>query len=430
VTVCDPDCQDVRLPTPIPYSAVTQLEALKTGVGRVAGSQTWSDLPSDVLPEVEGGARLDTEARDVDGRAWHHVYIVGLREQNAVAILWRQPTEVYQPTLLDAVLAGSHLPPAPVYTDGDLSVSRELGADFTMLMPGFWVGAEQPQVDGTPLNGVLRFGPDRVTVSIGEADGTFGWCEAACEELHGLTSLDAVEAALRRRRELGPATATRLGGEPARSFSAVRQPARRYVIAMHGGRPVGVMIDQGDWVVAEGTVDQMLMGFEFIDEPKPTVPEQSFSALDGRVDVGLPSTWTVARSDPDTFYRGSRQRMTLRVGSTDGSILTCEKPAGPWELCRTVEVTSLDELAAAVRPAPIDDHGVGPPAGRTERATLGGEPSVVVRIQAYEYPAHGGQEVAYIATFHDGRPYLVRIHTTANEVVDLGAVIAGFRFTD
>jgi hypothetical protein len=299
-----------------------------------------------------------------------------------------------------------------------------------MPMPGFWGEAAQPDVGGRPLSGVLDLGPDRVTVSIGETDGTFGWCDSDCREITAVTSLDALEGAVRSFRELGPSSHTTLGGEAARTFESVRRPHRRYAIAMHAGRPVGVMIDPGDWVIAEGVVDQMFRGFEFLDEPAPESPKHVFSALDRRVEVGLPSTWTAVSGDPDSFRRSTRQRMTVRVGSTDGSILTCDKPAGPWELCREVKVRSLDELASAVRPAPIDDHGVPPPAGRSERGTLGGEPSVVVRIPAYEYPAKSGQEVVYVATFHDGRPYLLRIHTTANEVVDLGAVIAGFRFTD
>jgi hypothetical protein len=61
---------------------------------------------------------------------------------------------------------------------------------------------------------------------------------------------------------------------------------------------------------------------------------------------------------------------------------------------------------------------------------LGGEPSVVTRIQAYEPPARGAQEVVYIVAIHDGRPVIVRIHTTAANVVDLDSVIAGFRFVD
>jgi hypothetical protein len=32
--------------------------------------------------------------------------------------------------------------------------------------------------------------------------------------------------------------------------------------------------------------------------------------------------------------------------------------------------------------------------------------------------------------FHDGRPYLIRMRTHANEVVGLESVIDGFRFLD
>jgi hypothetical protein len=73
---------------------------------------------------------------------------------------------------------------------------------------------------------------------------------------------------------------------------------------------------------------------------------------------------------------------------------------------------------------------VGPPEPRRDDVTLDGEPSVVTRIQAYEYPAKSGQEVAYIVAMHEGRPYIVRIHTTENEVAGLESVIAGFQFVD
>ena len=431
VTICDPDCHDVELPMPIPYSGASLLDALRQGVASNAGSNAWVDLPADVLPELEGGARLDVTRPDPDGRRWRHVYIVGLRERNAVSIVWRQPQDAFDESLLDGVLRALVVPPAPVYTDGDLIASNEAGSDFTMPMPGFWITSEQPDIDGSPLSGVLDFGPGRVLVSIGDTDGTFGWCDGGCQEVHGVTSLDALEAALRDVRELGPSSDTALGGEAARSFSSVRQSARRYVVAMHRGRPVGVMIDPGGWEIATGTVEQMLDGFAFVDPPPPTPPEHVLSALDGRVELALPSSWYVIDGDPDGFHlRTLKQRMTVIAGSADGEIRTCTDPAAPWELCREVKVTSLDALAEAVQPAPIKDHGIGPPSGRTERGTLGGEPSIVVRIHAYEHPAHGGQEVVYIATFHDGRPYLVRIHTTANEVRDLGEIIAGFRFVD
>jgi hypothetical protein len=124
------------------------------------------------------------------------------------------------------------------------------------------------------------------------------------------------------------------------------------------------------------------------------------------------------------------QRLTVRQGDADGTITTCTDPAAPWELCRSVQVKTLDELVAAVQPAPIDDHGVGPPSGRVTSATLGGEPAVITRIQAYEYPARSGQEVVYIAAIHKGRPWLLRIWTSANEAREVEEVVAGFKFVD
>ena len=68
--------------------------------------------------------------------------------------------------------------------------------------------------------------------------------------------------------------------------------------------------------------------------------------------------------------------------------------------------------------------------GARDAGTLGGEPSVVTRIQAYEYPAQSGQEVVYIVAMHAGRPVIVRIWTSENEATDVESVIAGFRFVD
>ena len=120
----------------------------------------------------------------------------------------------------------------------------------------------------------------------------------------------------------------------------------------------------------------------------------------------------------------------MRAGRPDGSILRGDVPAGPWDQCERVTVATLEDLAAAVMAAPIDDHGVGPPVSRRTDGTLDGEPSAVVRTQAYEYPAQSAQEVAYVVAMHEGRPYILRYWTSKNELPDLESVIAGFRFVD
>jgi hypothetical protein len=149
------------------------------------------------------------------------------------------------------------------------------------------------------------------------------------------------------------------------------------------------------------------------------------------VELGLSNEWQLSPVLDGVLIAGLQQ-LTVTVGDAKGRIVTCERPAGPWELCREVRAQTLDELADAVQPAPIADHGVGPPSGVRDAGTLDGEPSVVTRIQAYEYPARSGQMLAYIAAMHAGRPYLVRIWTSANELRrgTLESIIAGFRFTD
>ncbi len=149
----------------------------------------------------------------------------------------------------------------------------------------------------------------------------------------------------------------------------------------------------------------------------------------GRAEIGLSDAWVPSPTADDVLLMGV-QELTVAVGDKKGRIVTCERPAGPWEQCRTVAAKTLDELVASVLPAPIDDHGVPPPTPGADATTLGGEPAVIVRTPAYEYPAQGGQEVVYIVAMHDGRPYIVRIWTSEDQATDLDSVIAGFRFTD
>ena len=426
-SVCSPECEWIEVPGTIPYDATAQIEALKSSVATIVGSETWTDLPAGVLPQVEHGAMLDTIDTAKDGRSWRRIHIVGLRERNLVAIAWSQPAEAFDRALLDQILAGIHLLPAPVYSDGDLVRSAAEGA-FTMPVPGLWQDLDQPALDGQPLSGVYRFGQGRVVVSFGSPSGEMPWCDPDCHVAAGVTDLDTLEATIRARQTLDPTTPTTLGGEAARSLGATTPVERRYVLAMHQGRPVVAMVDVGEWVVAPGTLDQMIAGFEFVD-PAPVPGDQVFRTAGERVELHLSDGWGRSALDDKVFYFG-KQRMTVRIGRADGRITTCSDPAGPWELCRVVKATTLDELVAAVQPAPIADHGVGPPTGRVESISLDGEPAMMTRIQAYEYPAHGGQEVVYLAAIHDGRPVLIRLWTSANNVVDLDSVIAGVRFVD
>ena len=124
------------------------------------------------------------------------------------------------------------------------------------------------------------------------------------------------------------------------------------------------------------------------------------------------------------------QELTVAVGDKKGHVVTCERPAGPWEQCRTVTAKTLDDLIASVQPLAVEDGGIPPSPPKTDAVVLGGEPGAVTRIQAYQPEAQGGQEVVYIVAMHAGRPYIVRIWTSEDAATDIDSVIAGFRFTD
>jgi hypothetical protein len=435
VTICDPTCAELTVRPTIPYAAPAQLERLKHEVETRAESTAWQPLLPEVLEDVEGGLRLESVAL-IDGRSWKRTYVIGLRDRNLVAIAWAQPVDTFDKALFDAVLAGMSLPPAPVYSDGDLAIAHQ--DRFELPVPGLWATTEQPAAANVPLSGVVQFGDGELVVSIGSTEGRMGWCDPECRVMTEQTSLDVLEAAVRGDVVRGQSKAITLDGETARVFDAPpstndSSAIRRYVVAMHDGSPLALLVDTREWDIAQGTVDEMIAGFRFVDPAVVPPPDQTFTLADGRVELALPSEWypdSHSGQDLDTLHLSPRQLLTVGVGSRDGAIVTCARPAAPWELCREVTVSDLEELAKAVQPAPIADHGVGPPTGVRTELIVDGEAAVMTRIQAYEYPARSGQEVVYIATFHDGRPYLVRIRTTANEVRNLDFIIAGLRFVD
>ena len=353
---------------------------------------------------------------------------MGLKARNVVAIAWSQPAAVFDESLLDAILAGIVLTEAPVYSDGDLAPRG--WTEFTMSVPVIWGFEEQPTLNGEAMSGVRRLAEGRVLVSFGGSDGAMGWCDPECRQFDDLTTLDALEAAIRSGSGLGPSTSITLDGEPARRMSVDSPVARSVVIAMHDDRPVAVLLDAGEWDVGPGIFDEMIGSFAFADPVKIEPPDQNLTTAGGRVRFGLSDEWKQSDADDGRFVKGINLRMTVRAGDDHGSITTCSNGAGPWDRCREITPTSLDELADAVQPGPLDDHGVGPPTGHRDATTLGGEPAVVTRIHAYEYPARGGQEVVYIVAMHDGRPYIVRIHTREDYVQGLESIIAGFTFVD
>ena len=98
-------------------------------------------------------------------------------------------------------------------------------------------------------------------------------------------------------------------------------------------------------------------------------------------------------------------------------------------------VDNLAELVAYIKQRPPPDPDLDALAlmaygTREDSVTLDGEPAVVLRMAGYQYPAKGGQEVAFILAMHRGRPFIVRAWTEAGSLRYLSSLIAGFRFVD
>ena len=301
--VCSPECARLDIPPTIPYSADAQLDALKAAVAGVAGSAAWTPLPPGTLPQVTGGAQVETTTTDDAGREWRRVHIVGLNERNLVTVAWSQPAVSWDPSLLADILANVTLTPAPIYSDGDLTEWAASG-DFAMPIPGLWFGEDQPTADdGKPLSGVYRTGEGRVLVSVGDTNGNLGWCDPTCRILTGQTSV----AVLTNRSSSTPARADWLRPRltPRRRFGAPTSsdPVAHTVVAMHDGRPVAIRIDVGEWDVPPETIDDMIAGFRFVDPvAAPSGPTRETAG--GRATIRLPKSWVQS----DTDDAGSRGR--------------------------------------------------------------------------------------------------------------------------
>jgi hypothetical protein len=431
-TICAPDCHLVELPVSIPYSATAQMQALLDGVGALAGSAAWTT----VLPGTVDGLDVGARRLEVSTDGSTTIYVVGVRKRNVVAITWSQPAIAYDATLFDRVLAGTAILDGPGYASGDLIRTTSGVRDYTALVPDLWVADDPPLLDGRPAAGVESRADGQMIVSIGDPDGTIRLCDPRCREVSGVATLDDLQRAV-----LGPVQPTsneprRIGGEAGRSLLldgtgadglAVR---RQVLIAIHDQRPVVLAFGLRDGLPAH-VIEDMIEGFQFTAPPRSS--SQVITSPDGRVAIALPHGWErVNRPDGLFLLAHGRQRMTVRVGDENNRLVTCDEPSGPWEECLVIEATTLEDLAAATKPEPVNDGGVGGVPIITQTAdTLDGEPAVIWRLHGYEYPARGSEWLTYVVAIIDERPVLIRIWTPDESGIrDLDEVIEGFRLVD
>ena len=343
---------------------------------------------------------------------------------------------------MDEVRAAVFLDPAgPQYASGALATYTDRIGGYELAIPDIWYGAAQPSIDGQPASGVRRFGERELTISVGDPDGALTLCAATCRGVTAGTTLDMLEAEV--AAWLPPSAAgaeeggeTSIGGVPSRFIHReVAEDAgpRTYYAAfgLRDGRPIVLAFDVPSGIVTLAGIEEIVASFMFADAPPSG--DVTFSAPEGGFALSLPDeTWRAGSGpDPSALYlRRDSTQVALRWGDAAGRIQTCDKPAGPWEVCHLATATSLEELATAVAIEPVADHGVGPPVPTADNTVLDDEPALLIQIQAYEYPAHGGQVVAYVITMHEGRPLIVRFWTSADTLDGVDELLAGFRFDD
>ena len=440
---CPVECTDIRFDMPIPYSADRAAEIIAAQVSAVTGVADWEPLPESALPGLEAGRVQERRTADPEAGERREVVVVGVFAGRAVAFTWSQPINAFDVELMDEVTAAVFLDPGgPQYASGALMTHTDQIGGYELAIPDIWYGAVQPSIDGQPASGVRRFGERELTISVGDPDGTLSLCAATCRSVTAGTTLDTLQTAV--AGWLPPIAAgateargeTTVGGAPARFIhrEVADDSGRRTYYAAYGlrdGRPVVLAFDVPSGIVTLAGIEEIVASFTFADAPPSG--DATFSAPEGGFALSLPDELWREGSGPDPsalYLRRNQTQVALRWGDAAGRIQTCDEPAGPWEVCRVTTGTSLEELATAVAIEPVADHGVGPPVPTTDNTVLDDEPAMLIQIQAYEYPARGGQIVAYVIAMHDGRPLIIRFWTPADTLDGVDELLAGFRFED
>ncbi len=416
-TVCSLSCQDIVLPEFLPYSASAEMDALAERLGGSIPGATWIELPTGTIPDLDEGRRLDGVVRDGSGVEWHQTYVIGTHLRRVVAIAWRERADTSQPDLFEQVLASITVSAGAEYRSGVLEYSFERTSGFILGVPDVWLPSDQPLLGDGPASGVRRFGDGMIVVSVGDQDGSIRLCDPACRAITTAGTLDDLERVIREAGATKSASAATLDHETARSTET---DARRWVFAIHAGRPVVLSFDLTTETVDPAIFD-VIVGAFYFDEP--IVETRAYRSPDETIEMSLVGEWRRIDAGKDAVMHLTmgRQHIWVLRGDAKGRFRPCLASAGAWEDCSGKRATTLDELVAAVAPSNASVNSV----------SLGGEPSVATVVNAYEGPARGRESVASIVAMHDGLPIVVRVWTTNDAGIGrLDDIIAGFRFLD
>jgi len=233
-----------------------------------------------------------------------------------------------------------------------------------------------------------------------------------------VTAFDTRLVARRRDVELHHEAAVVL------EYQAQERPARGirslvYILAMHLGRPYAIRL-WSSTSLAIGRVDDVVGGFRFLGADPAALSLHFID--DGSAKVQLPGPWsrTSGPGDGVAYFTDGQRHLSIRHGDDDGRVRMCDS-AGASDRCAETQVTTLDQLVAAV-----DGAGLAPTI--KENAALDGERAVIL------LPDPGGSSVAspvaLVLAMHEGRPWVIRLwgRPPGIDLIALDDVLRGMSF--
>jgi hypothetical protein len=261
----------------------------------------------------------------------------------------------------------------------------------------------------------LTIGGGKLQIAVADAQGVLTLCDPVCRRV-AADDLRRLERAVftpgRSDIDVGDTT---LSGARAR-YQVDRAPESPsyHVIAIVDGRAVSLWFDHSDPEVDAAVTDPIIESFRYLRPTRNRIVDGVL--LGPGFELPLPDGWGTGR-------RGS-PTVTVSVGDAAGHAWTCRWSGWGSRTvpCAVDEGSTLEEL--------IEGSAVLI-WGRVHDVLLDHEPATIVSgISGYEYPARGGQYLAYVFAVHDGRPYVIRLWNPEATGLPIEEIVDAFRFTE
>ncbi|HEX5014825.1 MAG TPA: hypothetical protein VFV72_11785 [Candidatus Limnocylindrales bacterium] len=439
--VCLPLCVSFEA-SPLPdYDPGIVVDELTAQISGQVGPGTWLPLPFGAVPDLIVAQRLSRSVYDQTiGSSTSETYVVGVHDDRVLIVAFQQPGTTGELDLVDRTLASIRFLPAkqgPTDEPSPDGFGRHTaqGGVYSLELPDGWWPGRPFEIEGLLPIEMRRYGEDALTISLGTEGGRVAYCNPVCGLIaKGQRSIDDLEQTLTGGDPNWTAEPGDVDGLPSRILRPPpgADPQLEHIVFMfRERRPAIITINHKTATAPPDVYARIIDSIRFA--PPPEAPELGLTlvAPDGSFRADLAEGWGLPKGrDPAVAYaaRGGTH-LEIRVGDQRGHIRPCDPdtPRSGWETCDEAVIQSVEDVGPALALHPIS-YG---PLTTWEDVVLDGEPAVIQFSSGYEYPARGGQNLAYVAAVHNGRPYVLRFWTSASTPqFYIEEVIDGFHFTD